>query len=114
MQLAGVKHSLREEDITELARLAHGFVGADLCLFVKEACFSALRRCLKSKLTDLDDMWVRRLSIYQHKLYADQDAFERMEAFPADMHGNIFIRYIRHCSKMRWQPGFIDPRNACM
>ena len=58
IQLEGVKHNLTDEVVWEIARLAHGFVGADLCLFVKEACFNAMRRCLKSKLASPAEMWV--------------------------------------------------------
>lgn len=53
-----MKHNLTDEDTWEIARVAHGFVGADLCLFVKEACFTAMRRCSKRKLANPADMWV--------------------------------------------------------
>ena len=67
VQLSVIKHNLSEGEIGELARLAHGFVGADLCLFVKEASFMALRRCLKRKLTSTGDVWVRLLAMLLDK-----------------------------------------------
>lgn len=59
--MQGIKHSLDDAAISGLARAAHGFVGADLALLVKEACFHALRRCLTLESGNLDDIWVGSL-----------------------------------------------------
>ena len=47
---AGVlrRHSLTEKDVSCLAAAAHGFVGADLALLVREAASFALRRAVKN------------------------------------------------------------------
>lgn len=43
-KLKGLKHSLTEENIDDLAAAAHGFVGADLAAICNEAAMAALRR----------------------------------------------------------------------
>lgn len=47
--LAGVAHALPPASIDALADAAHGFVGADLALLVREACLAALRRLVRGE-----------------------------------------------------------------
>ena len=42
------RHSLTEKDVKRLAEAAHGFVGADIALLVREAASSALRRAVEN------------------------------------------------------------------
>lgn len=56
--LKDVKHKLTGLETEELSKMAHGFVGADLCLLVKEAGFKAVCRCHTAGLTQSDDLWV--------------------------------------------------------
>lgn len=56
--MSSIKHNLTELQLAELARLAHGFVGADLLLLVKDASFKALRRCHRARLTQPEAIWV--------------------------------------------------------
>lgn len=56
--MAPLKHNVTEEQTKQLADSAHGFVGADVALLVKEASFLAYRRCIREKLTDMTKVWV--------------------------------------------------------
>ena len=56
--LKDIKHKLTELETEELSKMAHGFVGADLCLLVKEAGFKAVCRCHTAGLSQTDDLWV--------------------------------------------------------
>jgi len=46
VKLAGLRHTLTEEQVAALARAAHGFVGADIAALCSEAAMTALRRCV--------------------------------------------------------------------
>jgi SpoVK/Ycf46/Vps4 family AAA+-type ATPase len=58
VRMAGIKHSVTDEEALEVANLAHGFVGADIALLVREAAFRAYRRCIMEKMTDMTKVWV--------------------------------------------------------
>ncbi len=61
VRMGGIKHSVTDEQIREVADSAHGFVGADVALLVREASFKAYRRCIREKLTDMSQVWVMLL-----------------------------------------------------
>jgi len=46
VKLAGLRHTLTEEQVAAMARVAHGFVGADIAALCSEAAMTALRRCV--------------------------------------------------------------------
>ena len=58
VHMRGLRHNLSDDQINEIAKRAHGFVGADLASLCDEAAYNCLRRAVHDKITDEDKVWV--------------------------------------------------------
>ena len=56
--MKALKHNLSDEQVEDLAKKAHGFVGADLASLCDEAAYTCLRRVIRDSVSDEAEIWV--------------------------------------------------------